>query len=49
MVLKESQTSMYEHSEIKVKLLRLYLEQYLNVLYKSPCFDIVFVYDLFCG
>lgn len=49
MALKDSQISMFEHSEIKVKLLRLYLEQYLNVLYLSPYFDVVFVYDLFCG
>jgi three-Cys-motif partner protein len=49
MALKESQTSMYEHSEVKIKLLKLYIEQYLNVLYQSPYFDEVFVYDLFCG
>jgi len=49
MGLKDSQISMYEHSEIKVRLLKLYLEQYLNVLYLSPFVDIVYVYDLFCG
>lgn len=49
MALKDSQISMFEHSEIKVKLLRLYIEQYLNVLYLSPYFDVVYVYDLFCG
>src|SRR4030042_1733040 len=49
MALKDSQISMFEHSEIKIRLLKLYLEQYLNVLYLSPYFDVVYVYDLFCG
>jgi three-Cys-motif partner protein len=49
MALKDSQISLYEHSEIKIRLLKLYLEQYLNVLYLSPYVDIVYVYDLFCG
>ena len=40
---------MYEHSEVKVRLLKLYLERYLNILTHSPFFTDIYVYDLFCG
>ncbi len=40
---------MLEHSEIKVKLLRLYLDRYLNVLTQSQYIGDIYVYDLFCG
>ncbi len=40
---------MYEHSEIKVQLLRLYLERYLNILNLSPYTTDIFIYDLFCS
>lgn len=46
---KESQVKMYEHSEVKVRLLKLYLERYLNILTHSPFFTEIYVYDLFCG
>lgn len=49
MSLKDSQVNMYEHSEIKVQLLKLYLERYLNVLNLSPYTSDVNVYDLFCS
>ena len=40
---------MYEHSEVKVQLLKLYLERYLNILNLSPYTSDVNVYDLFCS
>ncbi len=46
---QESQVRMFPHSEVKVRLLRLYLERYLNVLTQSGWFNKVYVYDLFCG
>lgn len=48
-MLKDSQVNMYDHSEIKVRLLSLYLERYLNVLNQSPFTNDVNVYDLFCS
>ena len=47
--MKESQKLMYQHSEIKVKLLKLYLERYLNILNQSTFINRVYLYDLFCG
>jgi len=35
MALKDSQKYMQQHSEVKVRLLRLYLERYLNILNQS--------------
>ena len=49
MALKDSQTSMYEHSEIKIRLLKLYLESYLNILTQSKYCGDIHLYDLFCG
>lgn len=49
MSLKDSQVNMYEHSEVKVQLLKLYLERYLNILNLSPYTSDVNVYDLFCS
>lgn len=49
MTLKESQTTMYQHSEVKVKLLQLYLERYLNILFNSRFVGDIYLYDLFCG
>lgn len=46
---KDSQVKMYQHSEVKVRLLKLYLEKYLNILTHSPYFNEIYVYDLFCG
>lgn len=40
---------MLQHSEAKVTLLKLYLEQYLNILSMSKFIDDVKIYDLFCG
>ena len=48
-MLKDSQINMYDHSEIKVRLLTLYLERYLNILNQSPYTSDVNVYDLFCS
>jgi len=48
-MLKDSQINMYDHSEIKVRLLSLYLERYLNILNQSPYTSNVNVYDLFCS
>jgi len=49
MALKDSQKIMYQHSEVKILLLKLYLERYLNILNQSPHVSDVFLYDLFCG
>lgn len=49
MALKDSQTSMYEHSEVKIRLLKLYLESYLNILTQSKYCGDIHLYDLFCG
>ncbi len=49
MALKDSQTTMFQHSEVKIRLLKTYLERFLNVLNESPYIDNVFLYDLFCG
>lgn len=47
--MKESQQTMMQHSEVKIKLLKLYLEIYLNVLTKSKYCGDIHLYDLFCG
>jgi len=47
--MKESQQMMLHHSEIKIQLLKLYLERYLNVLSVSKFFGNIHLYDLFCG
>lgn len=49
MLLKDSQVNMYEHSEVKVRLLTLYLERYLNILNQSVYTNDVYLYDLFCS
>lgn len=45
---KDSQTSLYEHSEAKVKLYGKYLSIYLNVLARSSI-ENIHLFDLFCG
>lgn len=47
--MKESQHTMFDHSEIKVKLLRTYIHKYLNILSRAPGIEKVHLYDLFCG
>jgi three-Cys-motif partner protein len=47
--MKESQKTMLQHSEVKVRLLRLYLERYLNILTQSIYCGNIHLYDLFCG
>lgn len=47
--MKNSQINPQEHSEIKVLLLRKYLEKYINVLSLAKFVNEVEVYDLFCG
>lgn len=46
---KESQNKLFQHSEIKVRVLRLYLERYLNVLTLSKYVGDIYIHDLFCG
>nr|WP_288340919.1 three-Cys-motif partner protein TcmP [uncultured Roseivirga sp.] len=40
---------MYQHSEKKVELLKLYLDRYLSILNQSKHIKRVRFYDLFCG
>ena len=47
--MKESQEYMLEHTEVKIKLLKLYLERYLNIMYKSEFVTDIYLFDLFCG
>lgn len=47
--MKDSQLNPYEHSEIKVKLLKLYLEKYVNILTLAKGVKEIEVFDLFCG
>ncbi|MBD80893.1 MAG: hypothetical protein CL840_18395 [Crocinitomicaceae bacterium] len=47
--LKSSQANPEEHSEIKVQLLKKYMEAYVNILSNSPYIDGVILHDLFCG
>lgn len=49
MAKKDSKSNMYEHSEVKVKLLGTYLERYLNILNRSPFIDDIHYFDLFCA
>lgn len=49
MALKKSQVSLNDHSEIKVRLLKLYLERYLSIIGLSAHFGDVHIYDMFCG
>ena len=47
--MRESQKIMMQHSEVKIQLLRLYLERYLNILTQSKSCGDIYLYDLFCG
>jgi three-Cys-motif partner protein len=47
--MKESQKTMMQHSEVKIRLLKLYLERYFNILSNSEYVGDINVYDLFCG
>ena len=47
--MKESQEIMMEHSEVKIRLLKLYLERYLSILSTLKYIENIQVYDLFCG
>ncbi|NUN07511.1 MAG: three-Cys-motif partner protein TcmP [Bdellovibrio sp.] len=49
MTLKDSQKSLLEHSEVKVRLLKLYLESYLSILSNSQHIGNIHIFDLFCG
>jgi len=49
MALKESQIYLQEHSEVKIKLLKLYLEGYLSILHHSYTVNDIYLFDLFCG
>lgn len=49
MALKNSQNNLLQHSEVKIRLLKLYLEMYLNILNKSEYVGDIHIYDLFCG
>lgn len=45
----DSQTSLLDHSEAKVKLYGRYLSIYLNVLSRASFIEKIYLYDLFCG
>jgi three-Cys-motif partner protein len=47
--MRQSQKTMMDHSEVKIRLLKLYLEKYLNILTKSQYCTDIHLYDLFCG
>lgn len=47
--MKETQRYLLKHSEVKVQLLSLYMERYLNILFLSEYIDKVILFDLFCG
>ncbi|MBN8696056.1 MAG: three-Cys-motif partner protein TcmP [Bacteroidetes bacterium] len=49
MALKDSQTKMYDHSEVKVRLLKLYLERYLNIMNSLSYIKAIHLFDMFCG
>lgn len=49
MAIKDSQVNLYDHSEVKVKLLKLYLERYLRIIGLFPHFKDVHIYDMFCS
>lgn len=47
MAKKDSQKNMFEHSEVKVKLLQTYLKRYFNILNNSKFIRDIHYYDLF--
>jgi three-Cys-motif partner protein len=47
--MKKSQQTMLPHSEVKIDLLKKYLERYLNILTQSKYISDINIYDLFCG
>jgi three-Cys-motif partner protein len=47
--MKDSQSNMFEHSEVKVRLLNTYIKKYLNILSRAQGFEKVQLFDLFCG
>ena len=47
--MKDSQKNMLEHSKVKVRFLKLYLQRYLNIMNASKIFSKVHIYDLFCS
>lgn len=49
MSVKASQLKLHEHSEVKIRLLKLYLDRYLNILTFSKYVGDIYVFDLFCG
>ena len=47
--MKESQINPSEHSDVKVKLLKIYLEKYLSILNLAAGVEQINVFDLFSG
>ena len=47
MAKKESQKTMFEHSEVKVKLLETYLKRYFNILNNAQFVGDIHYFDLF--
>lgn len=47
--MKQSQTTMFPHSDVKVRLLDIYIRKYLNILSRANHIKKVHLYDLFCG
>jgi three-Cys-motif partner protein len=46
---KKSQHNLFEHSEVKVKLLGTYLQKYFNIMSNTPFVNTVHYYDMFSG
>lgn len=47
--MKHSQINMLEHSKVKIRLLSLYMDRYLNILNQSKYTSDILIYDMFCG
>lgn len=46
---KDPKKHLLEHSEVKIKLLRKYLEKYLNIIVNDGYTKSIYLFDLFCG
>lgn len=49
MTSNEAKFSLLEHSQAKVDLYTKYLSIYLNVLYRAPVINHIYIFDLLCG
>lgn len=46
---KDVKKNLLDHSEIKVRLLSVYLKRYLNIISNDGYTERIKIYDLFCG